>query len=177
MLNVPYDQQRQVAFYLIDRLPKFIGGAMDATGNGGYLAEACALKYGQVERNGELVPKVEAVSITDKWYASRLPPLRAAFEDDQIRIVRDADHLLDLAAFKVVNGLPKLPAAKTATTGDGPARHGDAGIAYALAYYASCLPAEAYDYQAPTRALTHSASRAYAPAAGSGFKRARGGML
>ena len=37
--NIPFEQQRQILFYICDRLPRFIGGKMDATGNGAYLAE------------------------------------------------------------------------------------------------------------------------------------------
>ncbi|HNW36102.1 MAG TPA: hypothetical protein PKM25_14285, partial [Candidatus Ozemobacteraceae bacterium] len=39
MRNVPFRQQEQVLFYVVDRLPRFLGGAMDARGNGQYLAE------------------------------------------------------------------------------------------------------------------------------------------
>ena len=37
--NIPFRQQEQILFYIADRLPRFIGGAMDARGNGQYLAE------------------------------------------------------------------------------------------------------------------------------------------
>lgn len=33
--NVTYDQQRQIMLYILARLPRFIGAAFDATGNGG----------------------------------------------------------------------------------------------------------------------------------------------
>jgi len=39
MRNVPFKQQEQVLFYLVDRLPRFRFGALDARGNGQYLAE------------------------------------------------------------------------------------------------------------------------------------------
>jgi phage FluMu gp28-like protein len=44
--NIPYRQQEQILFYLIDRLPRFIGAQMDATGNGDYLAEQAVERYG-----------------------------------------------------------------------------------------------------------------------------------
>ena len=50
MLNIPFEQQRQVLFYICDRLPRFIGGKMDASGNGAYLAEVAAQRYGALVR-------------------------------------------------------------------------------------------------------------------------------
>ena len=47
--NVPYRQQEQILFFLVDRLPRFRSGALDARGNGGYLAEQAAYKYGRGE--------------------------------------------------------------------------------------------------------------------------------
>lgn len=44
--NVPFRQQEQIAFYLLDRLPRFTGGAFDARGNGQYLAEVAMQRYG-----------------------------------------------------------------------------------------------------------------------------------
>ena len=40
--NVPFEQQRQIAFALLDKLPRFTRAHFDATGNGHYLAEVCA---------------------------------------------------------------------------------------------------------------------------------------
>ncbi len=37
--NIPFEQQRQILFYLVDRLPRFRHGALDGRGNGHYLAE------------------------------------------------------------------------------------------------------------------------------------------
>jgi phage FluMu gp28-like protein len=42
MRNVPFDQQRQVLFYVVDHLPNFMAGANDARGNGQWLAEVAA---------------------------------------------------------------------------------------------------------------------------------------
>lgn len=165
LLNVPYEQQRQILFYVVDRLPNFFKGALDATGNGGYLAEVAQQRYGE--------SRIEAVQLTSKWYSENLPPFKAALEDGELELVRDADHLLDLHAFKIVNGLPVLPKAKTATTGEGPARHGDAGIAYALLHYASRQPIVEYAYQAaPAARGTFDPIRR----SGSGFRTHRGGL-
>ncbi|TYF11438.1 hypothetical protein DJ481_24575, partial [Enterobacter hormaechei] len=37
--NVPFKQQEQIAWYLMDGLPNLMGAALDARGNGSYLAE------------------------------------------------------------------------------------------------------------------------------------------
>lgn len=164
--NVPFEQQKQIVFYVLERLPRFIGAAFDATGNGSYLAEVSMQKFGE--------NLIQCISLNDPWYRDNLPPFKASLEDGQCELVRDADHLLDLAALKVIDGTPKLPKAKTATTGDGPMRHGDAAIAYALSYFASCLPPAEYDY---TAAPKHVRNRDRDVKTGQGFKATRGGLL
>jgi phage FluMu gp28-like protein len=139
LLNVPFDQQRQVLHYIIDRLPRFTKAALDATGNGAHLAELTVQRYGEAH----ILP----VSMTSKWYAEELPPFKAALEDKLCELIRDADHLIDLSHFKVVEGLPRLPKSKTDSATSGVPRHGDAGIAYALMHHASRQPAEAFSYQ------------------------------
>src|SRR5690606_31051102 len=37
--NIPFDQQRDILFFIGDLLPRLVGGALDARGNGQYLAE------------------------------------------------------------------------------------------------------------------------------------------
>lgn len=141
LLNVPFEQQKQVAFYVIDRLPRFFKAAFDATGNGAYLAEVCMQRYG--------AQHIERVDLSAKWYAENLPPMKAALEQGTMTVINDTDHMTDLSAFKRIDGLPKLPPAKTDST-SGPKRHGDAGVAYALGHYASCLPIAEYDYESTT---------------------------
>jgi phage FluMu gp28-like protein len=46
LANCPFTSQQQILEFVIDRLPRFRGGAMDATGNGAALAEAIAQRYG-----------------------------------------------------------------------------------------------------------------------------------
>lgn len=172
LCNVPFESQKQILFYVVDRLPRFFGGALDATGNGAYLAEVALQKYGEL--------RIQRVDMTEKWYSENLPPLKAALEDDQLHLVRDADHLLDLSAFKVLNGLPKLPKSKTPTAdGQGPLRHGDAGIAYALSYFASRLPVTEYAYEGVPRnpGPAQQLRRQPQPPNGTGIKTIRGGLL
>jgi phage FluMu gp28-like protein len=137
--NVPFREQEQITFYLMDRLPRMLAGKFDATGNGQALAEAAVLRYGE--------HRIEAIHLTDKRYAELLPPLRAAFEDHRIWIPRDADVMSDLRQFQVINGIPKLPKYRTAGRVTGEQRHGDTAIAIALAYDATRADTPEISYQ------------------------------
>ena len=127
--NVPFRQQEQIAFYLIDRLPRFMGGAFDARGNGQFLAEICRQRYGAT--------RIQQVMLSEGWYREHMPPVKAALEDGTLTdLPQDADVLADLRAVQVVKGVPRV--SDTRTTGeDKGKRHGDAAVAVALAYYAS----------------------------------------
>ena len=124
--NTPYRQQEQIAARLCDRLPRFGGAAFDARGNGGYLAEAMADRYGSL---------IEPVMATEAWYREHMPPYKAAFEDGTIRLPRDDDVLTDHRAVRLVRGVPRVPESRERTAGG--QRHGDSAIAGALAMYAS----------------------------------------
>jgi phage FluMu gp28-like protein len=126
--DCPFDQQREALYYIGERLPRFAAGKLDARGNGQYLAEKAVQKWGAA--------RIEAVMLSQAWYRDHTAPFKAGLEDATIELVRDADHLDDLRAFQVIQGLPQLPATKTKGR-DGRQRHGDAGIAYLLAYAAS----------------------------------------
>ena len=123
MRNVPHLQQVQAVKYVGDRLPRFSGGAFDATGNGSFLAEAMVDAYGSI---------VEPVMLTESWYRENMPKYKAAFEDDRIAIPKSDDVVEDHRAIQLVRGVPRLPQGQT---GDG--RHGDSAIGLALGWYAS----------------------------------------
>jgi phage FluMu gp28-like protein len=127
--NVPFRQQEQIAFYLLDRLPGFMGGAFDARGNGQYLAEVAMQRYGP--------SRIQQVMLSESWYREHMPPVKAALEDGTLTdLPKDADVLADLRAVQVIKGVPRIP--DTRTTGeDKGKRHGDAAVALALAYFAS----------------------------------------
>lgn len=127
--NVPFRQQEQVAFYLLDRLPRFMGGAFDARGNGQYLAEVAMQRYG--------AGRIQQVMLSETWYRENMPPVKAALEDGTLDgLPKDADVLADLRAVEVVRGVPRIPEGRTQGADKGK-RHGDAAVAVALAYYAS----------------------------------------
>lgn len=127
--NVPFRQQEQVAFYLLDRLPRFMGGAFDARGNGQYLAEVAMQRYG--------VSRIQQVMLSESWYREHMPPVKAALEDGTLDdLPKDTDTLADLRAVQVIRGVPRIPDVRS-TGEDKGKRHGDVAVAVALAYYAS----------------------------------------
>jgi phage FluMu gp28-like protein len=136
--NVPFEQQRQVLFRLVDRLPRFRRGAMDARGNGQYLAEVAMQRYGA---------RVEPVMLTVEWYREEMPPFKAAFEDAAIEIPKDRDVLDDLRALRMEKGVAKVPEAARTRDGKDSQRHGDAAIALALAHYASRQAPIRYEFE------------------------------
>ena len=126
--NIPFQQQEQILFYIVDRLPRFRYGALDARGNGQYLAERAMQKYG--------AGRIAQVMLTEPWYRDNMPRYKAAFEDKSLLLPKDADLIEDHRAFKVIKGIAKLPETKTKGQ-DKKQRHGDSGIAGALAWYST----------------------------------------
>jgi phage FluMu gp28-like protein len=137
LARVPFQQQEQIRDAIVRGLPRFIGGRIDATGLGASLAESGTQRFGEA---------MIGVKFSTEWYRTEMPPLKAAFEDDMISVPRDAEVAADLRAFKVVKGIATLPALRTAGAAGG-TRHGDAGIAIALAYSATRMPFVPYSYQ------------------------------
>ncbi len=126
--NVPFKQQEQILFYLVDRLPRFMGGANDARGNGQYIAEVAAQRYSSA--------MVHQVMLSRSWYLQNMPRMKAAFEDDEIEIPRDADILDDLRAIVVDKGVPMVLDTKNSGS-DGKQRHGDSAISLCLGLFAA----------------------------------------
>lgn len=127
--NVPFRQQEQILFYLADRLPMFRGAAMDARGNGQYLAEVAMQRYGAW--------RIQQVMLSTEWYRDQMPRYKAAFEDRAISIPRDADILDDHRAVKMEKGVARVPDGARTRGRDGGQRHGDSAIAGAMAWYAA----------------------------------------
>ena len=128
--NVPFKQQEQILFWLADHLPRFNHAALDARGNGQYLAEVTMQRYGSTS--------VAQVMLTQQWYLEHMPRLKAAFEDGTLAsLPKDKGTLDDLRLITVVNGIPRIPETRTSDS-DGGKRHGDAAVAFALAWFSSC---------------------------------------
>lgn len=130
LAGCPYKQQEQILDFVIDRLPRFRFGALDANGNGGQLAEHAADRYGH--------DRIEQVHLSEKFYLEQMPKLKAHLEDATLDgLPQDSQCRDDLRAIKKINGIPKIPKAKT-QGGDGQRlqRHGDFAISLFLADYA-----------------------------------------
>jgi len=126
--NIPFQQQEQIFYYICDRLPRFRYGALDARGNGQYLAERAMQKYG--------AGRIAQVMLTEPWYRENMPRFKAAFEDKVILLAQDADGIEDLRAFKVVRGVARLPEVRVKGK-DNKMRHGDSAVARAMACFAT----------------------------------------
>ena len=160
--NVPFRQQEQILFYIVDRLPIFRGGALDARGNGQYLAEVAMQRYGE--------GRITQVMLSNAWYLENMPKFKAALEDKTFFMPRDGDILDDHRALRVEKGIPKIPDGKKALGRDGGQRHGDSAIAACLAVAAKNLtPYQPLEYE------TVQAGRfAQEQRGGKGYVRARG---
>jgi phage FluMu gp28-like protein len=139
--NIPFTQQEEIFSYIVDRLPCFTAGALDARGNGQFLAERAMQRYGA---------KIRQVMLTAEWYREDMPRYKAAFEDGLIDLPRDAGILSDHRALTVEHGVARAPERRNRDAAGG-ARHGDSAIAGALAYYASTITPGEYRYVAAPR--------------------------
>jgi len=127
--DCPFQQQEQVLFFVVDRLPRFSGGALDKGGNGAFLAERARQKYG--------ADRIEEVSFSSGWYIENMPPMKACFENKTITIPRDSDILDDFRAIKKIKGVPRVPVDERTASKRGGKRHGDTAIAKCLAIFAA----------------------------------------
>ncbi|MBB3858887.1 phage FluMu gp28-like protein [Novosphingobium hassiacum] len=138
MRNVPFETQKQILFFVVSRLPRFGHGALDATGNGAYLAEVAAQKFGA---------RISEIKLSQEWYRENGTPYVDAFGDETIEIATDDDVIRDQQALQYVNGVIKVPDDLRYPGSDGHMRHGDTGIAGMLAWFASRQGAVIYGYE------------------------------
>ncbi|SDO76684.1 Mu-like prophage FluMu protein gp28 [Rhodoferax sp. OV413] len=138
--GMPFTQQLQVLWYIMDHLPRFVGAALDSRGLGMQMAEQTAQRYGQ--------SRILMIQATQKWYLENLPPYKAAFEDRLIQIPMDADVLADHRVPRIIKGIPLIPDVRTQDA-QKLKRHGDTFIAGSLAWHASRTleGCTVYDYQ------------------------------
>jgi len=124
MSNVPFREQEQILKYIVDRLPCFVAGKLDATGNGLYLGERAVQAYGSA---------FEAVMLSDSWYLAHMPKMKAHIVDRTVILPRDSEISDDLRKIKLINGIPKISRDDRTVAKAGGKRHGDAAVAYCLA--------------------------------------------
>lgn len=125
--NTPFEQQRQILFYIVDRLPLFRGGALDSRGNGQYLAEVAMQRY--------WASRIHCVMITNQWYLENMPKYKVVYEDSSLILANDLYLLDDHRLVKMENGIPKV-CDKHTKEKDGGERHGDGAVAGCMSIYA-----------------------------------------
>lgn len=143
--NIPFAQQFQILCWVVDRLPRFCGGAMDAGGNGAAQAEYAAQRYGP--------SRIAQIKFSIEWYRENMPKLKDALESRGMSLPGDPDVLGDFKLIKIIDGIARVPKTRTVEKGEGAAegktkrRHGDAAIAAALAHFATLMPVMEFDYR------------------------------
>lgn len=135
--NVPFETQRDILFYVLDRVPKLAAGALDARGNGQYLAEVAAQRYGE---------KITEVMLSQAWYRENSTPFTDAVTSGDVELIKDDDTVRDLQGLQYVNGIIKVPDEHSTKGADGFNRHGDAAIGHVLAWFASRQNHAEYGY-------------------------------
>ena len=145
MRNVPGDEQKQITAMVLEKVKaQLVGAAFDATGMGWTVAEDMGRKFGMREtKDGSGL--VWAIKFSEEWYRVNMPPLKGAFEDGSISLLKSDDHVTDLRLVKLVRGTPRVPDVRSGEKGK--KRHGDYAIALALAYFASRMRWSEYGYR------------------------------
>jgi phage FluMu gp28-like protein len=164
--NVPFEEQKIILFYILDRLPRLTGVKLDARGNGQWLAEVTVQRYG-----AEIA---EAVMLSQEWYRNEMPRLKAYLQDTTIEIPRDADILADFRLVKMEKGVAKVSDTAHTKGADGKPRHGDTAIAACLAVAATRMEVVAYAYHPVTPATAHPRDSERMIACTAGFGRIKG---
>jgi phage FluMu gp28-like protein len=136
----PVDQQRQVLFFILDRLPRLAKAVLDAGGNGAALAQFARQKFGP--------ERVEELKFSSEWYRVNMPPIKVALEGHSLLIPKDPDIIADFGLIELVDGVAKVPANARTKGPDGKPRHGDSAVATCLFHYASQFEVGEYGYRA-----------------------------
>lgn len=120
--NMPFRQQKQVLAYIVENVPRFAAGKMDARGNGQQLAEEMQEDYGP--------DHVEAVMATVATYLAMMPRLKIRIEDRTLLMPKSEAVTDDLRCIKLVKGIPSIPdRSNDKEDGAKGKRHGDTAIA------------------------------------------------
>ncbi|MDD0973817.1 hypothetical protein [Pseudomonas fontis] len=130
MHRVPARQQKLVLFYTLRGLPRFIGAALDASGNGETLAEETADEFGH--------NRIQQVKLSRAWYGAWMPKFVGLFEDSTITIPQDDNLQQDVRGIELVDGIPMIVKARSQDLKDPDLyRHGDFAGAGVLAHFAT----------------------------------------
>ena len=130
MHKVPTRQQQQILFYILRNLPRFVGAALDASGNGETLAEDTADEFGH--------NRIHQVKLSRTWYGAWMPKFVQLFEDAAISMPQDDNLHQDVRAIETVDGIPMIIKGRSQDLKDPDLyRHGDFAGAGALANFAT----------------------------------------
>lgn len=145
MRGVPGTEQKLATGMVMEHLrSRLVGAAFDATGMGWTVAEDMGRKFGLRETD-EGSGLVWAIKFSEDWYRVNMPPLKTAFEDGSLRLIKSDDHLTDLRTVKLLRGIPRVPATRTGDKDK--KRHGDFAIGLALANFAANMRWSEYGYR------------------------------
>lgn len=139
MHKVPTRQQEQLLWHINDRLPRWSGEAIDATGSGETIAEYTGDKYGS---------RVHQIKLNRAWYGVWMTKMIQGFEDRQIDLPRDASLADDLRAVENVEGIPLVVKESRDIKDPDMYRHGDFAVAMCLAWFASLNLVTEFDWEA-----------------------------
>ncbi len=128
LANVPFKQQEQVLFYLVDRLPDFRAGAMDARGNGQYLAEVAMQRYG--------ASRIFEIMLSREFYRDAMPKYKVRYEEQTILVPQSDEVLDDHRAVRLERGIPLISGTQRPGDKTKIKRHGDSAIAGMMLTYA-----------------------------------------
>ncbi|PZP64190.1 MAG: hypothetical protein DI597_00815 [Pseudoxanthomonas spadix] len=137
--KVPTRQQEQLLWHINERLPRWSGEAIDATGSGETIAEYTGDRFGS---------RVHQVKLNRQWYGLWMPKLIQGFEDRQIDVPRDATLGDDLRAVENVDGIPQVVKETRDIKDPDLHRHGDFAVALCLAWFASLNLVAEFDWEA-----------------------------
>ena len=124
--NVPFEQQQLFNDLVTDWLSehqKFGGMAIDSRGNGQQIGEHAMLRH-----PGAAIQVME----TPAWYAKYGSDLHGLMESSDFTVPDDETIKADFAIVTLKNGIPTVPAVRTADRDMKGKRHGDAAIAAML---------------------------------------------
>ncbi len=122
--NVPFDQQWQAVYFVMEQIPNFGGGAFDSRGNGQMIAELAAQEWPGY---------IHQVMISTAWYAENFPKLKEHMEDGTTNI---PDDIFIREDFRVVGLKAGIPRVLERSGGPRERRHGDGAIAKLMVTYA-----------------------------------------
>lgn len=126
--NLPFDNLRQVLWYIFDRAGRRWTASLDASGLGMETAEASRLKYGN---------RVQEVMFSTGWYRDNGAKIVTAIEDRTTTVPADDDIISDICALAWIGGVVKIPDKHETLGNDGGKRHADAAIAAMLMEHAA----------------------------------------